>query len=375
MEKVIRHLLTKRIFLLLSFMIMTLCSFAYGYATIDKVWLEHGVTSNGENGMRVHVTFNTVGVKGNKIEVIAYIHDANKKVLYGGIDGYKSDSGQICASSKSTATYEKSTWSDFKIFIPIKALRLFPGKHTYYVQVQIYDVTQKKFIETKSSYVSFTGTGSSNSNQNYYANNSKSSNRSNGTNKKWREDLGYGLFAINEGDPNGTHIRTVYRTCVACRGTATCQNCYGTGYCTICGGQGYITTAGYGSTMLCMACNSTGKCRLCNGTGKCACSKSDYPGYMPSQTTTYGYDGKPMYDSGVYGSGSSGSSSSSSRSSSSSSRCYKCHGTGVDPTPLTGNSMPQWYAYTNSLGSKCPYCSETTSHHHDRCSVCNTPSR
>lgn len=69
------------------------------------------------------------------------------------------------------------------------------------------------------------------------------------------------------------------------------------------------------------------------------------------------------------------SSGNSSHSSSSRSSCYRCHGTGVDPTPNTGGSNTSWVAYYNTSGTKCPYCSYYSSHFHNRCAHCNVPSR
>jgi len=146
--------------------------------------------------------------------------------------------------------------------------------------------------------------------------NAQSSSGHSHTNQTWREDLGYGMFAINQGDPNGARTRTIYRTCISCQGMVICANCYGTRMCPICQGRGGIITSGYGNYIPCAACGMTGACIVCHGTGKCVCSQYDYPGYMPSSFMAIGADGKVIY-SDNYGSGSSSSSSSSSHSSSS----------------------------------------------------------
>jgi len=201
-----------------------------------------------------------------------------------------------------------------------------------------------------------------------------------GTNQVWREELGYGMFAINQGDPNGARSRTIYRLCSACRGTTLCGNCYGTARCTLCNGQGYIITAGYGTYLPCAACGQSGRCMVCGGTGRCVCTQYEYPGYMPGSTIVVGVDGQVISNIN-YGSGSSGSSSSgsSSRSSSGSSKrsgvgCSQCNYTGVDPSPSGGN-LTSWVAYYNSSGNKCPYCGHYDSHQHARCAHCNVPTR
>jgi hypothetical protein len=122
-----------------------------------------------------------------------------------------------------------------------------------------------------TDFVSFDGTGSDNNGtNNYQQNNSRSSNQ------KWREDLDYGMFAINEGDPNGVRHRTIYRACVACKGTVLCGSCHGMGLCILCNGKGGMVTAGYGTYLSCVSCGQTGRCSVCRGTGKCNCANTEY---------------------------------------------------------------------------------------------------
>lgn len=135
--------------------------FGYGSGKINKVWLEHNVIKNGENGMVIHADINVSGVKGNKIKAIAYFYDSNKNKLEGNTSGYLTSNNQVCASDVSTSTYEDSHWKDFDIFIPLRAIPLKPGSHTYYILLDIRDVTQGIWLTDNRNYVSFTGTGNS----------------------------------------------------------------------------------------------------------------------------------------------------------------------------------------------------------------------
>lgn len=195
-----------------------------------------------------------------------------------------------------------------------------------------------------------------------------------GTVQTWREDLGYGMFAINKGNPNGARQRTIYRACSACLGSTLCGACKGTKICNICQGKGGIVTAGYGNYIPCSLCGMTGKCNLCKGSGKCLCTQYEYPGYMPGSTIVVGPDGQVIYNSRDSDpSPSTTPSSTPSSKPSSTGSCYKCHGTGVNPNSNSGGSLAAWVAYYNSDGTKCPYCSKYTSHYHDRCEHCNVP--
>ena len=200
----------------------------------------------------------------------------------------------------------------------------------------------------------------------------RQTNRSSQT-KTWREELGYGMFAINIENPNGIRQRTIYRACISCRGCMQCGNCYGMKVCPLCNGQGYIITAGYGNYLPCAMCQQTGKCGICKGTGKCACTNYDYPGYMPGSTTAIGPDGQIIYSDSNSGSSSSGSSSRSSSGSSSSNTCPKCGGRKFESTSYryAAASTYGWaQPYHNYTGTECPYCGYATEHYHNPCTEC-----
>lgn len=342
--------------------------------TFKKIWLEHNVMQNGVKGMKVHVAFDISGMKGQNCKAIAYFDHPKGTGVKDRNGRYCTTDGNVCSSTQFTPGYPNSTYSNLSIFIPNSELHLLSGKRTYYTIVFI-QMPNGKFL-ANSDYASFDGTGSSQPNSNQYAKNSNKNNNSSRTIQTWREELGYGMFAINQGNPNGARQRTIYRACIACRGSVLCRNCSGMKMCTICNGHGGIITAGYGNYLPCVACGQTGRCVVCHGTGKCACANSDYPGYMPGSTVFIGPDGKVIYNSRDIDSGSSSSSSSSSsRSSSRSFRgtCPKCGGRRYESRSYqyAAASSSGWMPpYHNSGGNSCPYCNYQTNHYHYPCSEC-----
>jgi len=362
----------KRSFFLLLAFFTVFYAFAAGAksAQIRKVWLEHGVTLNSKTAMKVHCDFSVKGMKSLTGHMGIWIKDTNNNWI--SVDGNAtSRTGTKYFKWDYTPGYDDAFYSDYWYAPYVSQLHFSPGKNTYYAVVCIYDNNGE--ILAQSDPVEFSGTGASNSNRN--VNNSvQQQQKVNVKQQTWREELGYGMFAINIGDPNGARSRTIYRACVACRGSVTCNNCYGSGRCPICNGRGGIVSAGYGNYYPCMSCGQSGRCCICKGTGKCACSNYEYPGYMPGSTMVVDARGQIIYNSGSYSGDSSVDthSSSSSRSNSSSS-CYKCHGTGVDPSQSSGGNMSQWVAHYNSSGSKCPYCGGYNEHWHTKCAHCNVP--
>lgn len=364
----------KKLIILFTFVLVTIGAYAQS-VVINNKWIEHDVTQNGVKGMKIHIDFNAKNMKGRKGDVIVYFEYPKGTGLKDLNGRYRTKNGNVCVSEYFTPKYDNSHYSDFIIFMPIDEIHMKKGKLTYYCDIRIQDTSTGKFLNG-NTYLSFTGTSQGDNANNHYANNSnKRNDNSNRSVQTWREELGYGMFAINQGDPNGARQRTIYRACVACRGSVLCGNCRGTRMCTICNGQGGIITAGYGRYLPCAACGQTGRCGVCHGTGKCVCANSEYPGYMPGSTIVVGPDGKVIYNSRDYDSGSSSSASSSRSSSHSSSRgtCSKCGGRRYESTSYqyAAASSSGWMPpYHNSGGDSCPYCNYKTDHYHYPCSEC-----
>lgn len=288
-----------------------------GSAKVNKIWLEYGTIEDGKSGITIHSDLNVNGMKGKRIKIVAFFYDNEKNKLMGGLSGYKTKDGQVCSSKYRTPSYENSHYKDLDIFIPYNAFSFLSGKRNYYVSVRVYDISQSKYITENKIYTAFTGKGKSIS----IDRNIVQKSNFDDSDREWREDKGYGMFAINK-IRNGMRTETIYSRCYACRGSVLCGNCKGLKICTICQGRGGIVTSGYGNYIPCSSCGQTGRCRICKGSGKCVCSSSDYPGYVASMSTLYDSNDR-ILNTMSYSNHESQSSSSSSVSSSSSNKNNK----------------------------------------------------
>ncbi len=108
-------------------------------ATIDRIWLEHNVSQDGQTGLRIHLKFTVWDMQGQQGEAVAYfespkgvgVKDLNRR--------YYTTDGNVCTSERFTPSYPGSEYSDFTLFIPNEELHLLPGSHTYYCQVFLFD--------------------------------------------------------------------------------------------------------------------------------------------------------------------------------------------------------------------------------------------
>lgn len=154
-------------FLLSLTLLLTTAGIAFAQSvTVNKIWLEHGVTQNDQKGLRVHIEVELDGYKGFDMRAIAYF-ESPKGVGHKDLNNrYRTADGNVSASKKFSPRYDNSIYNDLKIFIPLSELHLKEGKYTYYCVVQIYGPNG---YCASSDYVSFEGTGSANNNANNQA--------------------------------------------------------------------------------------------------------------------------------------------------------------------------------------------------------------
>ena len=362
-----------RLFILVACATLPLSVFGDGSVLVNKVWFDTNAQSSGENGIRVHVDFNAKGVRNHKIKILAFFYDGNKARMEGGVKGYRNTDGHVCISKTLDADYDNSHWKDLKMFIPMRALSLSSGTHTYYIKVRVKDVTQDEYL-FKGQYYSFMANGSGNTPKRVESTDRKKTAGTPSVARIYRENGNWGIFTMVTEFKNGYKQRVGYVKCLSCRGSTVCNPCGGTGYCSLCRGKGGNVTPGYGNYIPCTVCNQTGRCRVCNGTGNCFCKKGEYPGYKISTISLFDQNGRVVssFNSRDYNDSDDSSPSPSPRPRSSE-RCYKCGGTGIDPDTSAEGGLTSWYGYYNHSENKCPYCKKYGAHSNSRCAHCNVP--
>lgn len=325
-------------------------------AKVNKVWLEHGTLKNGDKGITIHADINVNGMKGKEIKAIAYFYDGDKNKLMGGVSGYKTKNGQVCAADYGTPSYDKSHYKDFNIFIPYESLPLLSGKRTYYISLRIQDNNSHNFISEKSNYVSFIGTGKN-----------KKSNRNDGSNRNDNSNIRTKRVEKQNGYEEWTYYDNGTSKCVT---VEICFICHGSGICTICNGTGGTYNSYTHLYYPCKGCFQTLRCKHCDGKGKSTLvtqinsdgsTFSVGSGGYVGTTNGSGTLGGSRYSSGSSHGESSGSSSSSNCSyCSGSGVCSRCHGKGgeyKDTGYYIGERSLSWISCSSCNGNgRCSIC-------------------
>ncbi len=124
---------------------------------ITKVWADYDVYEYGEKGMMIHINCSVQYAKDHECEFVAYFYDENKNGLIDFDNSYHTSDGKVATNIKRTPFYDKTTYTDLKIFMPYKQLHVNTNgtKKTYYYRIIIHDNKTKEAIAT-SGYYSFT---------------------------------------------------------------------------------------------------------------------------------------------------------------------------------------------------------------------------
>jgi hypothetical protein len=116
-------------------------------ARITMVYAEENVWVNGQKGMKIHVSFDTVGLKGKVANVAAYFYFSYGQPLHSSpfqSATLKSVDNQVSVSTNLNILYDPSTTSDLQLFMPYSGLNLDPRMNRAYLAFQVVVFDQSK---------------------------------------------------------------------------------------------------------------------------------------------------------------------------------------------------------------------------------------
>lgn len=131
---------------------LTLYDFQYSQplpppgAIFDKVWVDYDVTQAGQRGMRVHVKFTTVSLKGINGRLAVFFQKEGGGKLITSSPAYRSkDSGRVgelVAYYDILPGYQRTIYEDATVFLPYDQLKLVLPRGNHSLQMDI-DVVYK----------------------------------------------------------------------------------------------------------------------------------------------------------------------------------------------------------------------------------------
>lgn len=105
-------------------------------ASISEVRVTTGNTIDGEDGISVHVSFNTYNMKDKSGSVTCYFYDSSGNALVDKNERYCTTNGKVCSSESINPKYDNSRFGDFVVSIPGRELHL-DGSATREIKVNV----------------------------------------------------------------------------------------------------------------------------------------------------------------------------------------------------------------------------------------------
>lgn len=84
----------------------------------NDMWIDYDVYEGGKKGMRIHLKFSTVNMKGIDAYAAIYFEKKNGEVVEGKTSTYRSKSGQLAVYKSIKPNFEEADYDDLKLFMP-----------------------------------------------------------------------------------------------------------------------------------------------------------------------------------------------------------------------------------------------------------------
>lgn len=93
--------------------------------SLQNLWIENDIPSEGENGLLIHIDFQTTGLEGESGLCVAHFYDEDMNALKSnGADNYHNSNNDVLTSEQFRSRYPVSCFNDFKLYIPYSALQM-----------------------------------------------------------------------------------------------------------------------------------------------------------------------------------------------------------------------------------------------------------
>ena len=95
-------------------------------ATVNRVWVDYDVVENKKKGMRIHINFEVVGLKGIDSKLTVRVRNENDELLSSETD-YANGNGELELAFDMRPGYPTTVYKDASVFLPYEELNLRKG--------------------------------------------------------------------------------------------------------------------------------------------------------------------------------------------------------------------------------------------------------
>jgi hypothetical protein len=105
-------------------------------ATVNRVWVDYDVVENRKKGMRIHVNFEVVGLKGIDSKLTVRVANENNEFLTSS-SSYANDEGELELMFEMRPGYPTTVYKDATIFLPYEEIILRKGVYNLKLDIDL----------------------------------------------------------------------------------------------------------------------------------------------------------------------------------------------------------------------------------------------
>jgi hypothetical protein len=88
----------------------------------DDMWVDYDVKEGGKLGMRMHLKFSAVNMKGVDAYAAIYFEKKNGDNVEGKGSAYRSKNGQLAVYKSIKPNYDEAVYKDLQLFLPYEEI-------------------------------------------------------------------------------------------------------------------------------------------------------------------------------------------------------------------------------------------------------------
>jgi hypothetical protein len=106
-------------------------------ATFERIWVDYDITQGGVKGMRIHVKFKVMGMKGIPGYLAVYFQTKDGTPLQDTNSKFDSADGTVALYREINPGYETTAYDDYQVFMPYSELDLADGDYNLKMDVDV----------------------------------------------------------------------------------------------------------------------------------------------------------------------------------------------------------------------------------------------
>jgi hypothetical protein len=103
----------------------------------EDMWIDYDVTEAGKKGMRIHLKFSTINLKGVDAYAAIYFQKKNGEKIEGLHSEYRSKNGQLALYKSLKPAYDEAVYKDVQLFMPYSEINVGTGKFDLRMKAEI----------------------------------------------------------------------------------------------------------------------------------------------------------------------------------------------------------------------------------------------